>query len=412
MVSRSRHRLLVIAGVALVAACRPAASQAPRFDTAPVERGPLISRVTASGTLSALVTVQVGSQVSGRIQKILVDFNSVVHKGDLLAEIDPQLFEASVEQSRANLASNKAQLLKASVMVEKTKRDLARQRKLEALKLIAAADLDASQAAYDGAVADVENARASVLQAEAQLHQAGVNLKYTTIYSPIDGVVISRAIDVGQTVAASFSSPTLFTIAEDLRKMQVDTSVSEADIGKLSADQRATFTVDAFPGDHFEGKVRQIRNAATTVQNVVTYDVVIDVLNPELKLRPGMTANVDVIADQRSSALKVSNAAFRFRMPAELMPAAPVKTDGDTKLARVDGDHRRDPKGGEHKPNQKSLWVLENGQPKMLSVKTGITDGKFTEVLAEELHEGDLVVTAYNSPDKKPGTQGMMRRPF
>jgi HlyD family secretion protein len=389
-----------------VAACKSGSAQQPKFDTAPVERGSLLSRVTASGTLSALVTVQVGSQVSGRIQKLLVDYNTVVKKGQLLAVLDPQLFEAAVNQSRANLASARANVAKAEVEVRQTQRQLARMRSLAEQKLISESDLDVAQSAADTAQAQAESARAIVLQAQASLHQAQINLQYTSIYSPIDGVVISRSVDVGQTVAASLQAPTLFTIAEDLRKMQVDTSVAEADIGKLTASQSASFTVDAFPGERFRGKVRQIRNAPQTVQNVVTYNVIIDVENPELKLRPGMTANVEVVADSRDEALKVANAAFRFRPPAELV-----------------GDKKGKPEKGEattfkskpEDPSQKTVWVLRNDKPEPVKLKTGITDGKFTEVVDGELREGDQIITAYNSPDKKAGTgapSGMSRRPF
>src|SRR6185312_1634330 len=259
-----------------------------RFETTKITRGNITARVTATGTLSALVTVQVGSQVSGRISEIKVDFNSPVKKGQLIAKIDPQLFLAALEQAKANVAVEQGQIEQAKVNFKNLDLQRQRNRQLRKQNLIAQADLDTSEAAADAAKANID-------VQEAQLAQAKANLDYTTIVSPTDGTVISRAVDVGQTVAASFSAPVLFTIAQDLTKMQVDTSVAEADVGKLRAQMQATFTVDAYPTERFKGVVRQIRNAPTTVQNVVTYDAVIDVDNSDLKLKPGMTANVTFV---------------------------------------------------------------------------------------------------------------------
>ncbi|HVI92482.1 MAG TPA: efflux RND transporter periplasmic adaptor subunit, partial [Anaeromyxobacter sp.] len=262
------------------------------FETQPADRGGVVAKVTATGTLSALVTVQVGSQVSGRLAQVLVDYNSPVKKGQLIARIDPQLFEAAVEQARANLVAARGNLAKARAQAIDADRQAKRSATLAEQKLVSEADRDTAQANADAARAQVEASNGDVAQAEASLHQAQVNLAYTRIVSPTDGVVISRNVDVGQTVAASLQAPTLFVIAEDLSRMQVDTNVAEADVGKLQDGMDATFTVDAYPTERFRGKVRQIRNAPQTVQNVVTYDAVIDVPNPDLKLRPGMTANV------------------------------------------------------------------------------------------------------------------------
>ena len=264
-----------------------------RFETGTVDRGAVVSRVTATGTLSALVTVQVGSQVSGRLKKINVDYNSRVTKGQVIAKIDPALFAAAVEQGRANVA--------AADGAHAGHR-----------QLIAPADVDTAQANALATAAQVKANAGQLAQAKAQLRQARINLDYTRIVSPTNGVVISRSVDVGQTVAASLQAPTLFLIAEDLQKMQVDTSVAEADVGKLRSGMSATFTVDAFPNERFAGVVRQIRNAPQTLQNVVTYDAVLDVKNPELKLRPGMTANVTFVWAERQDVLRVSNAALRF----------------------------------------------------------------------------------------------------
>ena len=293
-----------------------------RYETARVDRGRIVAQVTATGTLSALVTVQVGSQVSGRIQQLFVDFNSPVKKGQLIAKIDPQLFQATLEQARANHIAARADLARAKVQAADAARQLARTRSLAERKLVAQADLDTAQATAEGAQAGVDAAAGKVEQARASLQQAQVNLAYTNIISPINGTVISRSVDVGQTVAASLQAPTLFVIAEDLAKMQVDTSVAEADIGKLRAGMDASFTVDAFPGRRFRGTVRQIRNAPQNVQNVVTYDAVVDVGNPDLELRPGMTANVSFVFADRADVLRVPNGALRFRPSAELQAGA------------------------------------------------------------------------------------------
>src|SRR6059058_6210728 len=355
----------------------------PKYRVARVERGPLTAVVAANGTLNSVVRVQVGTQVSGQIQKLLVDFNSVVRKDQVIAQIDPEIFEAKVSQARADVESTqatvvtqeaqveraradienaraahaeaKAQTAKAQVAVLDTKRDLDRKTELFARQLIAKSDLDTSQAAHDSAVAQLDSARAheqalesaiqsaiaqlrvaeamlvsaraQVEQKDAGLKQAQVDLDHTTIRAPVQGVVVSRQVDVGQTVAASLQAPVLFTIAQDLTKMQVETSVDEADIGRIKLDDRATFTVDAFPGETFEGTVTQIRKAGQIVQNVVTYTVVVAVDNPAGKLLPGMTANVKLVVAEKPSVLKVPNAALRFR-PAGVDAAGPSGPPG------------------------------------------------------------------------------------
>src|SRR5436309_6024145 len=351
---------------------------APKYRLARVERGPRTPAVSATGNLNAVITVQVGSQVSGQIKELFVDFNSVVKKSQVVARIDPDIFEAKVNQAKADLASaksavlnqqaqversradvenaraahaeGKAQTAKAQVAVVDTKRDLDRKTELFARELIAKSDLDSSQAAYDSAVAQLDSARAheqalasaiqsaiaqlrvsdamlessraQVEQKDAALKQTQVDLDHTTIRAPVDGVVVSRQVDVGQTVAASLQAPVLFTIAQDLTQMQVETSVDEADIGRIKLDDRGTFTVDAFPGETFTGTVNQIRKAAQVVQNVVTYTVVVAVKNPAGKLVPGMTANVKLVTAEKPSVLKVPNSALRFR-PAGAEAAAP-----------------------------------------------------------------------------------------
>ena len=389
-----------------------------RFETTSVDRGPIVAKITATGALSALVTVQVGSQVSGRLHEILVDFNSPVKKGQVIARIEPQLFTAALEQAKANHAAAEANLDRAQVQAEDARRQHARTQSLSDQKLLAAADAETALATAQAAKAQVEAARASVQQANAQLHQAQLNLDYTTIASPIDGVVISRAVDVGQTVAASLQAPTLFVIAEDLRKMQVDASVSEADVGKLSPGMEAVFTVDAYPGQRFTGHVRQIRNAAQTVQNVVTYDAVIDVANPDLKLRPGMTASVAFVHAKRADALRVRNAGLRFRPAPELI--ARLRTTGlpkdDAAAAAGAGVHERArptrTAGSDDDPTKRSVWVLRGKRPEQVPITLGISDGTLTEVVEGKLAPGDAVITEATDPNAKTGAGGPRVRMF
>jgi len=360
--------------------------EAPRYETVKLERGRLVAKVTATGTLSATVTVLVGSQVSGRIAWLGADYNSKVKKGQVIARIDRQLYEASVEQARANYSAAQGNLLKAQAMAEDARRQADRAGKLFAEKLIAAQDSDTAASNAKAADANVVAMKGSVEQARASLHQNEINLELTTITSPVSGVVISRSIDVGQTVAASLAAPTLFTIAEDLSRMQVDTNVAEADVGKVEAKMDVTFTVDAFPNKPWKGKVRQIRNAPLTVQNVVTYDAVIDVENPELKLRPGMTANVTFVYADKADVLRVPNAALRFKPPGDLGKKAP-KRPGEGK--RV-------------------VWRLDQGaiDPVPIIVSTGVTDGTLTELVGDAIAEGAMLVTESNVAGEKSGSPG------
>jgi HlyD family secretion protein len=359
-----------------------------------VQRRDVESRVTATGTVSALVTVQVGSQVSGRIQEILVDYNSPVKKGQVIARIDPQLLQAAVERSRANLIAARANVQKARVEADNSRRQAERSKTLRDQQFISQSELDTAESAAQVSQAQVTSAEASLAQAQAALNEAEVNLRYATIVSPTDGIVISRSVDVGQTVAASLQAPTLFTIAEDLRKMQVDTSVAESDVGRLQDGMRATFTVDAWPGVPFEGVIRQIRNASQTVQNVVTYDAVIDVANPELKLKPGMTANVTFVTAHRENVVTVPNAALRFRPPA---PPEGVERQGPG-VGGAGAPNGAGAPGGpgafeKPAPGTKTVFVLREGRPRPVRVKPGVTDGTYTEVEGE-LREGDQVITA------------------
>ncbi|MBS2030500.1 MAG: efflux RND transporter periplasmic adaptor subunit [Deltaproteobacteria bacterium] len=378
--------LLVAAGVAFLVT-RPRTAAPPwRFELAPATRGPLQARITASGTLSALITVQVGSQVSGKIQTLGADFNSVVHKHQVIATIDPSFYKAALQQTRANLLAAKANTAKAKSQLEDAERIAGRNRQLVAQKLISQQDADSAETAVHVDRSQVEAAQAAEVQAQAALDQAKINLDYCTIASPIDGVVISRNVDVGQTVAAALQAPTIFTIAQDLTHMQVDTNIAEADVGHLAPGMKASFTVDAYPSEEFNGVIREVRNAPQTVQNVVTYDAVIDVANPALKLKPGMTANVTAVFADRADALKVPNAALRFRAPEALLSSSPA-------VPNVKGDHR-------------VVWVMKGAMPTPVAVRIGVSDGSATEVL-EGLTAGDKVVTEAVSTSKGgPGSFG------
>jgi HlyD family secretion protein len=344
------------------------------YQTAPVARGRLAAQVTASGTLSPLVTVQVGSQVSGRIKALHADFNSRVDKGQVIAEIDPQLFDSDVAKARANLTAANANVSGAVAEADEAKRHWERTQALVAQGLVSSAESEAAQAAYQTAKARVTTARASLAQARAALSQSETNKAYTTIHSPISGIVISRNVDVGQTVAASLQAPTLFTIAEDLKKMEVHTSVAESDVGRLAPGMPVEFGVDAYPSERFKAKVKEVRYSPQTVQNVVTYDAVVSVENPDLKLRPGMTADVTFKIEERDNALLVPNAALRFRPP----DAAPP-TPGP---------------GGRPERGKRAVWILDPlGAPQEVSIKVGISDGRNTEVTEGDLPEGAQVIT-------------------
>src|SRR6266568_5743063 len=289
--------LLIVAS--LVRQCRSSGSE--NYQIATVTRGPITQAVTATGTLNPVVNVQVGSQVSGNILKLFADFNSQVKAGQVVAQIDPALFQAAVTQTEGDLASAQAALELAKVNGKRTQDLFARK--------------TSSQADLDQAMANLHQAEANVKIKQGALDKAKADLEHCTITSPIDGVVISRNVDVGQTVAASLQAPVIFQIANDLTKMQIDSNVAEADVGAVEVDQDVDFTVDAFPTRTFHGKVVQVRNAPITVQNVVTYDTVIGVSNPDLKLKPGMTANVSIVIERRDNVLQIKNAALRYRPP-------------------------------------------------------------------------------------------------
>jgi HlyD family secretion protein len=413
--------LLVTAGLAFGVWRWQKAHAAPEiaWKTSPVEKLRIAAKVTASGTLQATVTVQIGAQVSGRIQKLNADYNTTVKKGQLLAKMDPQLFQAAVEQANANFMSAKAGVAKAEAQQKDAELVLVRTQALSEQSLASAADLQTATTNVSVAKAATDVAKASLAQTTASLHQAQVNLGYTEIFSPIDGTVISRSVDVGQTVAASLQAPVLFTIAEDLRKMQVHTSVAEGDVGRLQPGMDATFTVDAFPGQTFKGKVGQIRNAPQTVQNVVTYDAVIDVENADLKLRPGMTATVTIAYAEREDAVAVSNAALRFRPPPEVasaiagdagVPPAGSGSAGSWAAGAGSSGRRGRPPGatgaggagGHEGVGRRTVYVLRGGSPEAVQVVTGLSDGTVTEVV-KGLAPGDQVVVDVTVSGKPTG---------
>ena len=488
-------------------------SDTPKFKLAKLESGPLTAIVSSTGTLNPVVSVSVGSQVSGQIKELYADFNSPVKAGQLIARIDPETFqlrvrqaEADLESTRASVAVQKAEVARVTATLMDAQRDLERKKMLVEKNFISAADRDKSQAVYevakaalDVALAQANNSSAVVKQRESQLAQARVDLERTAIRSPVDGVVVKRSVDTGQTVAASLQAPELFIIARNLTDMQVETSIDEADVGRIAVEQKATFTVDAFPGRSFSGQVTQIRKAATVVSNVVTYTVIVSAANPDLTLLPGMTANVRVVTAQKDKVLKVQNAALRFRPPGaaeEKKPVAAVagaqsaipgmqSTPGPTPAAagagaggggltqlrerlvaelKLDADQQgkleaifagmrekfmaardlpeaekakaqernraeiRDKVSAMLTPDQKQrydelaaeaqatragggggsgrIWLVEeDGKPKAVTVRLGLTDGSMTEIVSSEVKEGSEVIVGLQSPaTAKPAT--------
>ena len=431
---RTSFAAIALAAAALLTACgKSAPSATVQFESAPIERGSLIAKVNASGTLSALVTVQVGTQISGTILAIEADFNSRVKKGQVLARLDPEYHRAAVAIAKANLLAANANLVRGQVLETDAQRQYKRAQDLLAKGISTQAEADTTEAAARGAEAQVGAYRGAVEQARAALIQAEFNLSNTTINSPINGVVISRNVDIGQTVAASLQTPTLFLIAEDLRKMQVETSVAEADIGKLQPGMDASFTVDAYPTERFHGVIREVRNAPITVQNVVTYTTVIDVSNPDLKFKPGMTANVTVITAQRDNVLRLPNAALRFRPPPEFLPDRSKREDPGTARADRTGNPAMarsgteggpatiaagPPRGGggapagareAMPPDLRVVWILKDGKPEPARIRIGVTDGSFTELREGNVKEGDRIIVGATLPGSSNIPSGMRR---
>jgi len=400
--------LLAVAGSALVAAVgyaywgRGERNGEHGYITETLERGAVVSTVTATGTLNPVTTVQVGTYVSGPISALDVDYNSPVKKGQRVAKIDPAAFLVKVTEAEANLANARAKVTKDRADLDMKRLTLRRNGELLARNLIAQNDLDTAKSDHDQAVAQLALDEAAVQQAAASLQEASINLGYTDITSPVDGVVVSRSVDVGQTVAASFQTPTLFLIAQDLTKMQVDTSVSESDIGGVRVGQPVSFTVDAYPGKPFHGTVVQVRNAPTTVQNVVTYDVVAAVVNPELTLKPGMTATVTITTAERDGVLRLPLRALRFH---------PEHERAST--------HAADSPQPAESENTTVFVMQPDGHLKRVPVATGVRDQRYAEYIESSpggLQEGDQVAvgsrratTQQTAPQRPPGGFGMRR---
>lgn len=346
----------------------------PKYELSKVEKRTIIETVEASGIINPVNTVSIGSQVSGMIKSIYVDYNSQVKQGQLLAQIDPALFQAQVNQARGSLNSAKANYVQTKSILTYDEATYKRYKTLYAKNYVSKNDLDLSEATYKADLAKLHSMSAQIAQNEATLQNNLTNLRYTRIISPVDGVVVSRAVSVGQTVAASFQTPTLFLVAQDLTKMQIEVSVSEADIGKIKDGQDVEYTLDGYPNEVFKGKVLQVRISPTTVSNVVTYTVVVSVNNNNQILKPGMTANVSIITNQKDDALCVENAAMRFT-PKEITKGKKFKEQG--------------------------IWLLKHNKPVRINIKAGITDSDYTEIITKDIQEGDdVIIGNANAPSK------------
>jgi len=387
----------------------------PSYRAEAATRGPITEVVSATGDVSAIVTVNIGSQVSGTISKLYVDFNSQVKKGQPLAELDPRLFRAALERAQAGLASSQADVEKAQAQLNDAVRVEKRNKELLEQRLVSQQDVDSAAANREQMAAGLSSARAKVLQARADRDQAATNLEFARITSPIDGIVVSRAVDIGQTVAASFQTPTMFTIANDLTKMQVLAHIDEADVGKVHDGAEARFTVDAYPGDEFSGVIREVRQAPNTIQNVVTYDAVIAAANPERKLRQGMTAAVKVLTGHKDDVLRVSNAALRWKPDNAGGPDTSAQQQqgprGDRIMARTE---RRAAAGtGTPAPGKPArLYKLADGKPVPIDVRIGISDGQRTEVISGLAENDAVVVGDLGTGAGAARPQGTRRGPF
>ncbi len=368
-----KKKIIIISCICLILAifmlkgCK--SSKAVQYKTEMPRKATLVEQVEASGTINPVTQTSVGTQVSGRVEKLYVDYNSLVKKGQLLAVIDPSTYESNVKQQEANLQ-------KVQSVSDNAKRNLERYKKLYSQDLIAKSELDDAQTNY-------LSAYAQVVQAQASLDKAKIDLDYTKIISPVDGIIISKEVEQGQTVAASFQTPTLFLVAENLKKMQIEVNISEADISKIKEDQEVEFSVDAYPTTTFKATVKQVRNSATTISNVVTYTVVVAFDNDEMKLKPGMTANVSIISAKCEDCLTVSNQALRFVPPSS---------------AKIEGENQKFYK------NQ-GLWVEGKAGLKRIEVKTGITDGTRTQIISNEINENTPILLSSNDAGNKNAGQ-------
>jgi HlyD family secretion protein len=411
--------LVIVIGAALsYALLRKGSDNGALYKTEALKRGDLQALVITTGTLNPVTIVDIGSQVSGKIDNLYVDFNSTVKKGQVIAELDQELFLTRVKQDEANYRSSVASLEGSKVTLENTKRQLDRALSLFEKNLISFEEKESAETQYYSAKANLQSAEARLEQVKSQLDSSKVDLSYTVIKSPIDGVVINRAVNIGQTVAASLQAPVLFQIANNLSKMQVECSVDEADIGKVKEGQDVTFTVDAFPNDNFRGKVAQVRYSPQVVQNVVTYTTIVDLDNPDLKLRPGMTATVSIVVGEAKDKILVPNSALRFTPDLsqeemrELFQAMRAQRGGQPRQS----DGQRERSGGDKPSGQPSgfqgqarmrgdsgrqgnrqvsrVWIQdEEGNLQVVMIRAGVTDNNYTEVISGDLKEGQEVIT-------------------
>lgn len=368
--------LAVIVGVVFIGSINKAKHQV-KYETQPIERCTITQVVEASGTINPVNTVSVGSTVSGLIKEIYVDFNSEVKKGQILAQIDPANFQASVDQATAQINNAESNLARLNAVMEMSKKTYTRYKNLYAKNFIAKSELDQAESDYLANLAQIKAQKSSIAQARATYNTAMTNLGYTRIVAPVDGTIIARKIDLGQPVAASFQAPELFTIAQDLTKMQIEVNVSEADIVKVKTGQDVTYMLDGYPDSNFKGKVTQVRISPTTVSNVVTYVVIVDVDNVDLKLIPGMTANVSIITEQKENVLCAPNVALKYT----------PETDGQ-------------------KYQTQGIWVMKKNKPQRIEIEKGIGDDSKIEIISDKLNEGDLLITgSSNSKSKDKSTK-------
>ena len=399
--------IVVLTGLSALAMYSRRSESAPAVQTDVVSRGSIVSVISATGTLEAVETVQVGTQVSGTVQTLAADFNSIVKKGQVLARLDPSVIQADIERNRANVAGAEADVERIQVAVADATTKLTRAQELFNRQLVAASELDAARLAKNTSEAQLKSALAQVKQARATLAQSEVNLQKTVITSPINGIVISRAVDVGQTVAASLQAPTLFTIAADLTHMQLKASIDESDLGGIRDGQPVMFRVDAYPTDTFTGTVKQVRLNPVIESNVVTYAAMIAAENPALKLKPGMTASLTIETARRDGVLRVPSVALRYKPSAAVLAALAQPSDAG---ARRTAGEPVGTSGGATSVNQSpaapaanksprsQLWIYDGERMSPVSVTVGASDSTFTEIVAGDLHEGDRVVTQAAMP--------------
>ncbi len=383
---KKRTIIIIIAAVLIITLLfikMAASKNKVSYKSVPIKKRTIVESVEASGIVNPVQTVDIGTQVSGTIKEIYVDYNSQVKKGQLLAQIDPSLFQAQVDKARSDLNAAKANYEKSKTMLEYEKKNYERYARLYTKNYVSRNDVDLAEANYKSNLAEVNAMKAQINQASATLENNLTNLRYTKIISPVDGVVVSRSVDVGQTVAASFQTPTLFLVAQDLTQMQIEVSVSEADIGKVKVGQEVSYTLDGYNDETFYGKVSQVRISPTTVSNVVTYTVIVDVTNEDNKLIPGMTANVSIITNKSEDTLAVPIAAFRFT-PKEIT--------------------------GGKKYEKQGVWIMDKRKkPVRIEIQSGATDGDYTEIISNEIKEGDRVIIGTKGENSTATTQ---RRPM